>query len=259
MRRAVVLVRSLIYFVVFYVNTALFLVLGSWLLLGPRRWAMEGLRLHGVASVWLLKVICGTQLDVRGRERLPQGACLVASKHQSAWDTFGLIPIFRDPAVVMKAELGWIPFYGWFSHKFEHIFIQRDKGPSALKGLIRAARARAAQGREIVIFPEGTRRPPGAPPDYKPGFLALYDGLAVPCVPLALNSGLFWPRRSIRRYPGTIVVEILDPVPPGLSRSEARTLIQSRIEAACARLIAEARAAPNPPPLPTGASSPAVG
>jgi 1-acyl-sn-glycerol-3-phosphate acyltransferase len=152
--------------------------------------------------------------------------------------------------MVMKAELGLIPLYGWFSHKFRHIFVRRDRGPSALKALIRDARDRAAQGREVVIFPEGTRRPPGAPPDYKPGYLALYEGLGLPCVPLALNSGLFWPRRSFLRYPGTIVIEILAPVPSGLPRAEARELIQSHIEAACQRLIAEARSAPNPPPLP---------
>jgi 1-acyl-sn-glycerol-3-phosphate acyltransferase len=250
--------RSLLFLVVFYVNTAAFLLLGSWLLLAPRRWAMEGLRLHGLASLWWLKVICGTRYEVRGREKLPSGACLVASKHQSAWDTFALIPVFRDPAMVMKVELGWIPLYGWFSHKFQHIFVKRDKGPSALKSLIRDARRRASQGREIVIFPEGTRRPPGAPPDYKPGFIALYEGLGLPCVPLALNSGLFWPRRSIVRYPGTIVIEVQDPVPPSLPRKEARALIEGRIETACNRLIAEARAAPNSPPLPAERTKPAV-
>ncbi len=244
-------IRSFAFLVVFYVNTAVFLVLGSWLLLAPRRWAMEGLRLHGLASLWWLKAICGTRLEVRGRDKLPKGACLVAAKHQSAWDTFALIPVLRDPAMVMKAELGLIPLYGWFSHKFEHIFVKRDKGPSALKALLRDARDRAGQGREIVIFPEGTRRPPGAPPDYKPGFLALYEGLGLPCVPLALNSGLFWPRRSFMRYPGTIVIEVLDPVPAGLPRAQARAAIQERIETACGRLIAEARAAPNPPPLPS--------
>jgi 1-acyl-sn-glycerol-3-phosphate acyltransferase len=155
----------------------------------------------------------------------------------------------------MKAELGWIPLYGWFSHKFQHIFVRRDKGPSALKAMIRDARQRAAQGREIVIFPEGTRRAPGAPPDYKPGYLALYEGLGLPCTPLALNSGLFWPRRSFMRYPGTIVVEILDPVPSGLPRAEARALIQQRIESACARLMAEARAAPEAPPVHTRVES----
>jgi 1-acyl-sn-glycerol-3-phosphate acyltransferase len=249
----VVFLRSLAYFAAFYVSTALFLVLGIWLLLAPRRWAMEGLRLHGLTSVWLLKVICGTHLEVRGRERIPYGACLVASKHQSAWDTFALIPLFRDPAMVMKAELGWIPLYGWFSHKFQHIFVKRSRGPGALKQMIRDARARAAQGRQIVIFPEGTRRPPGAVPDYKPGFLALYEGLGLPCVPLALNSGLFWPRRSVMRYPGTIVIEVLEPVPAGLPRAQVRTLIQEKIETACARLLAEARALNNPPPLPSGA------
>jgi 1-acyl-sn-glycerol-3-phosphate acyltransferase len=255
----VVLLRSLAYFVAFYANTALFLVVGSWLLLAPRRWAMEGLKLHGRASLWLLKLICGTHLEVRGREKLPPGACLVASKHQSAWDTFALIPVFRDPAMVMKAELGWIPLYGWFSHKFQHIFVRRDKGPSALRALIRDARDRAAQGREIIIFPEGTRRPPGAQPDYKPGFVALYEGLGLPCVPVALNSGLFWPRRSFLRYPGTILIEILDPIPPGLPRAQARAVIQEKIERACARLVAEARAKPNPPPLPEPAKEAVAG
>jgi 1-acyl-sn-glycerol-3-phosphate acyltransferase len=246
-------VRSLAFLVVFYVNTAVFLLLGSWLLLAPRRWAMQGLRLHGLASLWWLEVICGTRLEVRGRDKLPKGACLVVAKHQSAWDTFALIPVFRDPAMVMKAELGLIPLYGWFSHKFQHIFVRRDKGPRALRTLLHDARRRADQGREIVIFPEGTRRPPGAPPDYKPGFVALYEGLGLPCVPLALNSGLFWPRRSLMRYPGTIVVEILDPIPAGLPRAEARRLIQERIETACSRLVAEAQAAPNPPPVPSQA------
>jgi 1-acyl-sn-glycerol-3-phosphate acyltransferase len=153
--------------------------------------------------------------------------------------------------MVMKAELGWIPLYGWFSHKFRHIFIKRDRGPRALKKMIRDARERAARGRQIVIFPEGTRRPPGAAPDYKPGFLALYEGLGLSCLPLALNSGLFWPRRSIMRYPGTIIIEVLDPIPAGLPRAEMRTLLQTRIETASARLIAEAVAAPNPPPLPS--------
>ena len=125
--------RSLLFAVVFYANTAVFLLCGSWLLLAPRRWAMAGLRLHGLASLWWLKVICATHYEVRGRENIPDGACLVASKHQSTWDTFALIPVFRDPAMVMKAELGWIPLYGWFSYKFQHIFVRRDKGPSALK------------------------------------------------------------------------------------------------------------------------------
>lgn len=243
-------VRALAYNVVFYVVTALFLVLGSWLLLAPRRWAMAGLKAHARTCIWLLRVIVGTRIEVRGRERIPPGACLVVAKHQSAWDTFALVPLFADPAIVLKDELKWIPFYGWFCIKFAHILVKRDKGASALKGLIRDARERASHGRQIFIFPEGTRRAPGALPDYKPGYVALYEGLELPCVPVALNSGLYWPRRSIRRHPGTIVVEILEPIPAGMPRIAFKAQIQAAIEAACDRLIAEAACSPNPPPIP---------
>lgn len=235
------LFRSLLFALAFYVTTALFLVLGSWLLLAPRSWAMAGLRTHAIVSVWLLRVIAGTKLEVRGHDRLPAGACLVVSKHQSAWDTFGLVPLFRDPAIVLKDELKWIPFYGWFCVKFAHILVKRDKAAKALKAMIADAQLRVAQGREIVIFPEGTRQAPGAPPDYKPGYVALYEGLGVPCVPLALNSGVFWPRRRLIRHPGTIVVEFLEPIPPGLPRKEFRAVLEARLEAAAQRLVAEGR------------------
>jgi len=243
------MIRSAAFLVVFYLNTALFLIIGSPLLLGPRRWAMMGLKAHAIASCWWLKLIVGTSLEVRGRERLPKGPFLIAAKHQSAWDTFGLIPLFADPALAMKAELGLIPLYGWFSHKFEHIFIARERGPAALKAMLRDARARAAQGREILIFPEGTRRPPGAPPDYKPGLVALYEALELPCVPLALNSGLYWPRRSWRRYPGTIVVELIEPIPPGLPRRVFRERVEREIEETCDALLWEAARSPHPPPI----------
>lgn len=235
------LLRSYLFALAFYVTTALFLVLGSWLLLGPRSWAMAGLKLHAVVSVWLLRVIAGTRLEVRGQEKLPKGAYLVVSKHQSAWDTFGLVPLFRDPAIVLKDELKWIPFYGWFCVKFEHILVKRDKAAKALKQMIADAQSRAAQGREIVIFPEGTRQAPGAPPDYKPGYVALYEALELPCVPLALNSGLFWPRRQLVRHPGTIVVEFLDPILPGLPRKEFRAILEARLEAASQRLVEEGK------------------
>ncbi|MBA2125741.1 1-acyl-sn-glycerol-3-phosphate acyltransferase [Hyphomicrobium methylovorum] len=246
---AAVIIRSLVYGGVFYIVTALYLVLGSWLLLGPRAWAMKGLELHGRTAVWLLRLICGTKFEVRGQDNLPSGGCLVIAKHQSAWDTFGLVPLFRDPAIVLKDELKWIPFYGWFCIKFEHILVKREKASAALKRLIQDARQRLSAGREVVIFPEGTRTIPGAAPDYKPGYVALYEALGVPAVPMALNSGLFWPRRSLWRYPGTIVVEFLPAVPPGLPRAEFRGRVERDIEAASRRLIEEASREPNPPPL----------
>jgi 1-acyl-sn-glycerol-3-phosphate acyltransferase len=233
--------RSLLFNILFYVTTTLFVVLGSPLFFAPRRFAMAALAAHGRFELWLLKVVCGIKLEVRGREKLPQGACLVAAKHQSAWETFGLIPLFRDPALLMKRELLWIPFHGWFSHKFGMIPVDRDKGPAALRRMVREAKLRVAQGREIIIFPEGTRRAPGAPPDYKTGVVLLYETLQIPCVPLALNSGAFWPRRSLSLRPGTIVVEFLDPIPPGLPKAEFLDGLSRSIETASARLLVEAK------------------
>jgi len=247
------MIRSILFAAAFYLATAAFVVLGSPLLLLPRRWAMLGLKAHALVSCWLLRIIVGTRMEVRGADRLPPAPFLVAAKHQSAWDTFALLPLFKDPAVVMKAELALIPLYGWFSRKFEHLLVRREKGPSALRRLIRDARERADAGREILIFPEGTRRAPGAAPDYKPGLVALYEGLNVPCVPLALNSGLYWPRRTFRRYPGTIIVEILEPIAAGLDRKAFKADVEQRIEQASDRLIAEAAAQPGHPPLPEAA------
>jgi 1-acyl-sn-glycerol-3-phosphate acyltransferase len=247
------MIRAVLYTVVFYLASTLFLVLGSWLLLGPRSWAMAGLSAHCSMCVWLLEKIVGTRLEVRGSDKLPSGAVLVASKHQSAWDTFALVPLLHDPAIIMKRELMWIPFYGWFSAKFKMIFVRREAGPSALRHMASDAVERAEAGRQVLIFPEGTRREPGAAPAYKPGALFLYERLGIPCVPLALNSGLFWPRRSLRRYPGTIIVEFLDPIPPGLQRKEFSKRLERAIEIASDALIVEAANSANPPPIPQSA------
>ncbi len=242
--------RSILFNLAFYIASALILVLGSPLLFGPRSWAMAGLAFHARVSLFLLRWIAGIRMEVRGRDRIPKGAALVASKHQSAWDTFALVPLFQDPALVMKMELLKIPFYGWFSRKFEMIFVAREKRASALKQMLKDAQVRRDQGRQIVIFPEGNRRAPGAPPDYKPGVMALYEGLGLPCVPMALNSGLYWPRRSFWRHPGTIIVEMLEPIPAGLPRKAFLERLETAIETASARLIAEAMASKRPPPMP---------
>jgi 1-acyl-sn-glycerol-3-phosphate acyltransferase len=234
--------RSLLFNLLFYVTTVLFVVLGSPLLFGPRRWAMAALKVHARTELWLLETIVGLDYELRGSEKLPKGACLVASKHQSAWETFALIPFFRDPALLMKRELFWIPFHGWFSKKFGMIPVDRDKGATALRRMLREAKKRADAGREIVIFPEGTRRAPGADPDYKTGVFLLYEALGVPCLPVALNSGLYWRRRSLTRHPGTVIVEFLDPIPPGLSRREFLPRLEAAIETATNRLLAEGRA-----------------
>ncbi len=234
--------RSLVFNVVFYLNLAVFLLGGLWVMLGTRRFAIRALQLWARVSGWWLRIIAGIDCEVVGLDRVPPGPVLVAAKHQSAWDTFALLPLFDDPAMVLKRELMWIPVYGWFARKFGMIGVDRNAGPRALRRLVADARACIAEGRQIVIFPEGTRRPPDSPPDYKPGVAALYAALGVPCVPIALNSGLYWPRRRFLRHPGTIRVEVLEPIPPGLDRKRFVAELIDRIEPATARLVARGRA-----------------
>ncbi|WP_051241578.1 lysophospholipid acyltransferase family protein [Stappia stellulata] len=193
--------------------------------------------------LWALKVLTGLSYEVRGRENLPTTPCLIASKHQSAFETIALQVILDDPAFVLKRELTLIPVAGWAMWRLNHIRIDRAAGAAALMNLMRDARKRLDEGRSVVIFPEGTRRTPLAPPDYKPGLIALYRSLKAPCVPVALNSGVFWPRRSLWRYPGRIVVEVLPPIAPGLNAKAFETRLQDAIESRSAEL---ARAATTP-------------
>ncbi|TAK47700.1 MAG: 1-acyl-sn-glycerol-3-phosphate acyltransferase [Xanthobacteraceae bacterium] len=195
----------------------------------------------GRASLWLLRVICNIRVDIRGLDKIPAGALLVTSKHQSAWETFALFTLFDDPAFILKRELQWLPLFGWYTIKGRMIPINRSRGAKAMPEMAARARAELAAGRQLLIFPEGTRRPVGAEPRYKFGAANLYADAGVPCLPVALNSGLFWPRRTFLRYPGTVRVEILDPIPPGLSREDMFERMRGAIEEVSNRLIAEGR------------------
>lgn len=237
--RALLILRSALFNIVFYVNLIAFLVLGSWLFAAPRSWAMAGLSLWARSSLVWLRLICGIRMEVKGREHMLRGPALYAGKHQSLWETFAIIPLLADPAIVLKRELTFIPLFGWFALKFRMPAVDRGAGSKALRNLIASAEAAKALRREIVIFPEGTRRPPGAAPDYKPGAAALYAALGIPCVPFALNSGLCWPRRSFLRKPGTITIEFLPAIPPGHERRSFARELETAIETATARLLAQ--------------------
>lgn len=235
------MLRSLAFHAAFYLTTMLIMIIGLPLFFAPRGWVMWAWKLHARIVILLLRVLAGVRIEVRGREHLPEGACIVAAKHQSAWDTIAPMAYLSAPAVILKQELMRIPLYGWFARKLHMIPVRRGRGGAAMREMARAARSRAADGRQIFIFPEGTRRAPGAPPQYKPGVMLLYEELGVPCVPMALNSGLFWPRRSWRLYPGTVIMEFLPPIPPGLPREAFRERLIGATECATVRLIAEAR------------------
>jgi 1-acyl-sn-glycerol-3-phosphate acyltransferase len=241
-------VRSLLFNVAFYANTILWIIVLIPFVLAPRRTFLGVVKLWGRSSIWLLRVLVGTTLEFRGVERIPRGGLLVASKHQSFLETFALVTRFDDFTFILKRELMWIPFVGWFLAKIGMVPVDRGARSLALVEMNRRARAEAAKGRQILIFPEGTRRPPGAEPAYKYGVAHLYRSLEVPCVPVALNAGLFWPRRSFVRRPGTVVIEFGEPIPPGLNREAFFAEIRSRIETGSRRLLAEAGTTGGGPP-----------
>jgi len=235
----VILFRSIVFNVLFYLNLVVLMLLALPTLLLPRIAIVKVAKFWGWTNLWLLRHVCGIRAEFRGLDKIPPGALLVASKHQSVWETFALLCLFPDPAFVLKRELQWIPFFGWYGWKAAMIPVDRGKRGRALIALAERARIELARRRQIVLFPEGTRRAPGAEPSYKFGIAHLYAEAATPCLPIALNSGLFWPRRSFLRFPGTIVVEVLDPIPPGLGKPEFAARLQSDIETATARLVAE--------------------
>ncbi len=236
------LLRSLLFHACFHLNTILHLIICLPFLLLPRRIFWKAVHSWARVNHWLLHTICGTNFEIKGYERIPPGALLIAAKHQSAWETFALVILFSDPFYVLKRELMWLPVFGWYVAKAEMIPIRRGAGGTALGEITERAKVKIARGRQLILFPEGTRRAVGAEPAYKFGVVRLYHELGVRCFPVALNSGVFWPRRTFRIYPGTIRMEFLEPIEPGLPEDEFKTRMQDAIETATARLVAQGRA-----------------
>ncbi|MSO80304.1 MAG: 1-acyl-sn-glycerol-3-phosphate acyltransferase [Alphaproteobacteria bacterium] len=230
--------RALAFTGAFYVVTTLFALPTVFLLALPRRSTVGYARLWVAAILWLLARIVGLRHVVRGMDTVPAGPAIIAAKHQSAWDTLALFALFGDPAIVVKRELTWIPLFGWCLLRAGMVPVDRAGGATALRRLVATAGRLAVAGRPILIFPQGTRTPPGAARPYQPGIAALYAALDLPAVPVALDSGLFWPRRSILLEPGTIEVEILPAIPPGLDRRAFMARLEGAIEPATARLEA---------------------
>jgi 1-acyl-sn-glycerol-3-phosphate acyltransferase len=200
---------------------------------GMRRSARFWMRGLHLALRWII----GLRYEVRGLENLPPRPVIIASKHQSAWETVFFHLVRVDTVIGLKDELTRVPIFGWYLMIARNIRIDRGGAAKAMRSLIEGAKAAVAQGCSILIFPEGTRRPPRAPPDYKPGVAALYRELGVPVVPVALNSGLFWPRRGFVKRPGSITVEFLPPIEPGLDRKPFMAELERRIETASTRLL----------------------
>ena len=231
--------RSALFNIAFFTTTALVATLSTPVLLAPPHWTMPAIRFWSWLVVQELRWICGIRLQVLGREHLPQqGAALIAAKHQSALDTLVWLLLVPHCAYVLKQELLRIPFYGFLVAKAGMISVDREGGAAAMRHLLKAGKAAAAAGRQLVIFPEGTRVAPGERVPYQPGIAALAAATGLPVIPVATDSGMLWGRRAFIKRPGTITISVLPALPAGLPRPVLIERLETLIEAESDRLMA---------------------
>ena len=243
--------RSLAFNIVFYANLIVQMIFWTpYYFLSPRHRAWFVPKFWSWTSLWLMEKIAGTKSDITGTENLPEGSFILAPKHQSFWDAIAFFPYLRDPLYILKRELQWIPFFGWYIMKMRMIPVNRGKRSVALKQAVADTKREMAHDRQLIIYPEGTRRAPGDEPAYKYGIVELYAQLDLPVVPVAHVAGLWWPRRKFMRYPGTIKAKFLKPIPAGLDREEFMRRLIAETEAACDALLVETAALADHPPFP---------
>ena len=246
------LARSILFFLWLYGSMAVVTIASLPTMLLPHRFVIGAIRVYARVVLFGLRWIMGIKVEFRGRGHIPDGPLIVAGKHQAMLDVFVPFLLFKDPVVIMKRELLWYPGLGWFALRARMIPIDRGGTARTVKAMLKRARARVlpGAGRQLVIFPEGTRRAPGAEPSYKPaGIRAFYKGLDLPIIPVATNSGLCWHARGIRRTPGTVVYEVLAPIEPGLPQPQMLDTLIERIETASNHLLEEAHARKTPAPI----------
>lgn len=244
--------RSLAFNLAFYASMVVQMFFWApFYFLAPRHSAWFVPKFWSRTSLWLYRVLAGTRSDISGVENLPEGSFILAPKHQSFWDAIAFFPFLDDPLYILKRELTWIPFFGWYILKMRMIPVDRGNRAKALRSVVAATKAELARNpRQLIIYPEGTRRAPGDVPAYKYGIVELYSQLHLPVVPVAHVAGLYWPRRKFLRYPGTIRARFLPPIPPGLGKQEFMARLIAETEAGCDELLVDAARQPNPPPLP---------
>lgn len=235
--------RSLVFNVLFYGWTAVLGICYLPLLVLPRRAIVIGARFWCASVLAILRWTTGLSGRIEQASERPAGPAIYAAKHQSAWDTMIITRLLPDPAIVLKKELLAVPFFGWYARRHGMIAIDRKAGAGALRDMLRSARQAIEDGRDIFVFPEGTRTPPGERRPYQSGVAALYRDLGLPVVPIALNSGVFWGRRSFAKRPGRITLRVLPPIPPGLDRDAFMRRLETAIETESAALCDAAHAA----------------
>lgn len=247
--------RSLAFNIVFYASLIVQMIIWSpFYFLAPRLKAWFVPKFWAHSSLWLQDLITGSRREISGLENIPQGSFILAPKHQSFWDVLAFFPYMPDALFILKRELRWIPIFGWYVMKQRMIPVHRGNRSKALKDVVAATKAEMARNpRQLIVYPEGTRRPPGAEPKYKWGIVELYNQLQLPVVPVAHQAGLFWPRRKFLRYPGTIKARFLPPIEPGLGKEEFMRRLIEATETACDEILVETAKAEPKLPLPPSA------
>lgn len=230
------MLRSALFNLIFLGGTALVVLLGTPLLVLPPRVLIAYVRLWARGVIALLRILCGIRVSVTGLEHIPPGGAIIAAKHQSAFDTLVWLVLLPNCVYVLKKELLDIPVWGWLARRCGHVAVDRKAGAKALRGMVREAQARLAEGRPLVIFPEGTRTAPGERVPYQPGVAALASATHAPVVPVATDSGRCWGRRAFRKPPGVIHIAVLPPLPAGLPRTALMAALEAAIEDESARL-----------------------
>lgn len=231
--------RALLFNIAFFGITIVMVLVAIPTLYLSRKAALRTTRQWAWLVTWALRIIVGVRIDVRGWEKLPPGGVVIAAKHQSAFDTIVWLSLLETPAYVMKKELLAIPLYGSYARAAGMIPVDREGGGAALRTMLRAATLAVQEGRQVVIFPEGTRTPVGQRVPYQPGVVAIAAATGAPVVPVATDSGRVWGRRSFMKYPGVIRISVLDSLPPGLNRAALLAALEDRIESETDRLMAE--------------------
>lgn len=233
--------RSLAFNCAFYGWTTLCSLLFFPFLVFPRVFILRIVKFWISGVLWICEHILGLHIKIIGKEKLTTTPAIIASKHQSAWETIVFHHFLKDPSIVLKKELLWIPVVGWYLQKLGVVPLSRSKkrGVADLKNLLKKADYAVARNQPILIFPEGTRSKPGQKQTYQSGVASLYLHLKIPVIPIAHNAGLFWPRRGFIKYPGYITIEVLDPIEPGLSRHEFMRILEDKIESKTNQFVRE--------------------
>lgn len=244
--------RSILFNTVFYLNLiAQMIIMTPAYFLLPRKKAYVIAKNWARSNHWLFDKIVGTTFEIEGLENIPKGGGYIfAPKHQSFWDAYALLPWLDDPLYILKRELTWIPLFGWYLKKQRMVPVNRNARGKVMAAVMERTKAEMDTGRQLIIYPEGTRRPPGATPEYKYGIARLYRDLQVPVVPVVMHPGLFWPRRKFIRYPGHFKVQILPAIPPGMDPDAFLAHLIDVMETASDRLLVETVAANPDLPLP---------